>query len=83
MILSLDSFAANLFESNEVSRKNKNECSTFKVTSLVKMFSLSHHYLKLFLLFICAAYGIHSMYYKSLFCEFINKIFLEILHAVL
>ena len=40
--------------------------STFKVTSLVKMLSLSHHYLKLFLLFICAAYGIHSMY-KSLF----------------
>lgn len=33
-----------------------------KVTSIVKMISLLHHYLKLFLVFVFAFYGIHSMY---------------------
>ena len=32
------------------------------VISLVEMFFLSHHHLKLFIIFGCAAYGIHAMY---------------------
>ena len=32
------------------------------VISLVEMFFVSHHHLKLLIIFGCAAYGIHAMY---------------------
>ena len=76
----LDSLVAYLFESNEVSSQNvknvDNECSsTFKVTSIAKMISLLHHYLKLFLIFVFAVYGIHSMY-NFFFCvNFLRQYF--------